>query len=126
MKPEPGDESMPTSATATPAPIDSKEGSLALFSVDEEKEAKDLRDLEQEEKKEIILSEAFDLAASPARDPGPLPFPHRNADGADFALLCQTAGSARRAVHVPVPASVPQLCPVVQIQKGAAGHQLDG
>lgn len=70
MKPEPGDESMPTSATATPAPIDSKEGSLALFSVDEEKEAKDLRDLEQEEKKEIILSEAFDLAASPARDPG--------------------------------------------------------
>ncbi|TKA55522.1 hypothetical protein B0A53_02698 [Rhodotorula sp. CCFEE 5036] len=70
VKPEPGDESMPTSATATPAPIDSKEGSLALFSVDEEKEAKDLRDLEQEEKKEIILSEAFDLAASPARDPG--------------------------------------------------------
>lgn len=55
---------MPNSATATPAPIDSKEGSLALFSVDEEKEAKDLRDLEQEEKKEIILSEAFDLAAS--------------------------------------------------------------
>ncbi|KWU41539.1 hypothetical protein RHOSPDRAFT_27557 [Rhodotorula sp. JG-1b] len=80
VKPEPGDESMPTSATATPAPIDSKEGSLALFSVDEEKEAKDLRDLEQEEKKEIILSEAFDLAASPARDPGPLPFPQQNAD----------------------------------------------
>ncbi|GAA5987556.1 hypothetical protein JCM10908_002006 [Rhodotorula pacifica] len=62
VKPEPGDDSLPTSTTATPAPIDSKEGSLALFSVDEEKEAKDLRDLEQEEKKEIILSEAFDLA----------------------------------------------------------------
>lgn len=53
---------MPASTTATPAPLDSKEGSLALFSVDEEKEAKDLRDLEQEEKKEIILSEAFDLS----------------------------------------------------------------
>ncbi|BGP56461.1 hypothetical protein JCM8202_001798 [Rhodotorula sphaerocarpa] len=62
VKPEPGDDSLPGSTTATPAPADSKEGSLALFSVDEDKEAKDLQDLEQEEKKEIILSEAFDLA----------------------------------------------------------------
>ncbi|GAA6021641.1 hypothetical protein JCM10207_008094 [Rhodosporidiobolus poonsookiae] len=51
------------SGSATPAPpnpFDSKEGSLAL--VDEDKEAKDLKDLEEEEKKEIILSEAFEVA----------------------------------------------------------------
>ncbi|GAA6028530.1 hypothetical protein JCM8097_007266 [Rhodosporidiobolus ruineniae] len=47
------------SASTTPAPYDSKEGSLA---VDDEKEAKDLKDLEEEEKKEIILSEAFEVA----------------------------------------------------------------
>lgn len=77
VKPEPGDESMPNSATATPAPIDSKEGSLALFSVDEEKEAKDLRDLEQEEKKEIILSEAFDLAPEARGELYMFQFPRR-------------------------------------------------
>ncbi|GAA5852065.1 hypothetical protein JCM9279_005046 [Rhodotorula babjevae] len=90
VKPEPTDDALPaststsTSATplgGTPAPsatgiapstaasligaaagTDSKEGSLALLSVDEDKEAKDLKDLEEEEKKEISLSEAFDLA----------------------------------------------------------------
>ncbi|BGP33391.1 hypothetical protein JCM10296v2_005191 [Rhodotorula toruloides] len=68
VKAEPQDDSLPGSGTstpataATPAPLDSKEGSLALMSVDEDKEAKDLKDLEEEEKKEIILSEAFDLA----------------------------------------------------------------
>ncbi|GAA5821158.1 hypothetical protein JCM3770_005697 [Rhodotorula araucariae] len=66
VKDEPGDESLPSSATGTPAPaadgLESKEGSIALVSVDEDKEAKDLKDLEEEEKKEIILSEAFDLS----------------------------------------------------------------
>ncbi|BGP41444.1 hypothetical protein JCM10449v2_005425 [Rhodotorula kratochvilovae] len=66
VKDEPGDDSLPSSAAGTPAPgasiADSKEGSIALVSVDEDKEAKDLKDLEEEEKKEIILSEAFDLA----------------------------------------------------------------
>ncbi|GAA5870840.1 hypothetical protein JCM8547_001721 [Rhodosporidiobolus lusitaniae] len=47
------------SGAATPA-LDSKEGSLSAF--DEEKEAKDLKDLEEEEAKEIILSEAFEVA----------------------------------------------------------------
>jgi hypothetical protein len=47
------------SATATPAP-DTKESSYA--GLDEDKEAKDLKDLEEEEKKEVILSEAFEVA----------------------------------------------------------------
>ena len=70
VKDEPGDDSLPSSAAGTPAPgasiADSKEGSIALVGVDEDKEAKDLKDLEEEEKKEIILSEAFDLAVRSA------------------------------------------------------------
>ncbi|BGP17697.1 hypothetical protein JCM10213_005275 [Rhodosporidiobolus nylandii] len=47
--------SLGDSKSSTPL-LDSKEGSF-----DEDKEAKDLKDLEEEEKKEIILSEAFEV-----------------------------------------------------------------
>ncbi|GAA5843990.1 hypothetical protein JCM11251_005935 [Rhodosporidiobolus azoricus] len=63
------DESTPGPSTASDTPAGSKAGTPALDSkagsimgVDEDKEAKDLKDLEEEEKKEIILSEAFEVA----------------------------------------------------------------
>lgn len=52
--------------TATPGP-ETKESSLS--GLDEDKEAKDLQDLEEEEKKEVILSEAFEVAVRPLPSP---------------------------------------------------------
>ncbi|GAA5983417.1 hypothetical protein JCM11641_007842 [Rhodosporidiobolus odoratus] len=82
-------------------PADSKESSLAL--VDDEKEAKDLKDLEEEEKKEIILSEAFEVAPEargelymfqfPRKFPTFVPAdPSSSADLADLSLAEDTNG----------------------------------